>query len=110
MNFRTTKRQKENFGDTCIRIFCATVALLIFLFPAACAKSSVPSPATPSQPAQSAATSDLQPVEFDACTLFSAAEATQILGTPVRPITNVSEDARTRRPVPLRVVGAVMSR
>jgi hypothetical protein len=32
---------------------------------------------------------DPQPVSFDACTIFSAADAAQVLGVPVRPITNV---------------------
>jgi len=30
-----------------------------------------------------------QPLHFDACTVFSAADAAQVLGVPVRPITNV---------------------
>jgi hypothetical protein len=32
---------------------------------------------------------DPQPVDFDACTIFSSADAAQVLGVPVRPITNV---------------------
>jgi hypothetical protein len=32
---------------------------------------------------------DPQPVDFDACTIFSAADAAQVLGVAVRPITNV---------------------
>jgi hypothetical protein len=32
---------------------------------------------------------DPQPVEFNACTVFSAADAAQVLGVPVRPITHV---------------------
>jgi hypothetical protein len=32
---------------------------------------------------------DSQPLNFDACTVFSAADAAQILGVPVRPITHV---------------------
>jgi len=70
-------------------LFSAGITSLIFLFSAACGKTSAPSPASPPEPVQSAATSDPQPVEFDACTLYSAAEAAQIRGTPVRPITNV---------------------
>lgn len=32
---------------------------------------------------------DPQPVEFNACTVFSAADAAEVLGVPVRPITHV---------------------
>ncbi len=32
--------------------------------------------------------SDPQPVAFDACTIFTAADAAQVLGVPVRPVTN----------------------
>jgi hypothetical protein len=35
------------------------------------------------------AQADPQPVDFDACTIFSSADAAQVLGIPVRPITNV---------------------
>jgi hypothetical protein len=33
--------------------------------------------------------SDPQPVSFNACTIFSAADAAQVLGVPVRPVTTV---------------------
>lgn len=39
-------------------------------------------PATPRQ-------ADPQPVDFNACTIFSSADAAQVLGAPVRPVTNV---------------------
>jgi hypothetical protein len=42
MNFLTTKHRKKNFGDTgdtFVRLFCATLALLISVFTAACGKS-----------------------------------------------------------------------
>src|SRR5215467_11539753 len=32
---------------------------------------------------------DSQPLSFDACTVFSAADAAQVLGLPLRPITHV---------------------
>jgi hypothetical protein len=40
-------------------------------------------------PAAAPAQADPQPVDFDACTIFSSADAAQVLGVPVRPITNV---------------------
>jgi hypothetical protein len=40
-------------------------------------------------PAAAPAQADPQPVNFDACTIFSSADAAQVLGVPVRPITNV---------------------
>jgi hypothetical protein len=45
--------------------------------------------AAPSVPAAAPAQADPHPVNFDACTIFSSADAAQILGVPVRPITNV---------------------
>lgn len=35
------------------------------------------------------AQADPQPVDFDACTIFTPTDAAQVLGVPVRPITNV---------------------
>jgi hypothetical protein len=55
--------------------------LCAFLLVLAAAATSVP----PTAPAQA----DPQPVNFDACTIFSSTDAAQILGVPVRPITNV---------------------
>jgi hypothetical protein len=55
--------------------------LCAFLLVLAAAATSVPATA----PAQA----DPQPVNFDACTIFSSTDAAQILGVPVRPITNV---------------------
>jgi hypothetical protein len=89
MNLRATKRRYQHFREKYSRLSSVCITSLIFLFSAACGKSSAPSPASPREPVQSAATSDPQPVEFDACTLYSAAEAAQLLGTPVRPVTNV---------------------
>jgi len=40
-------------------------------------------------PAPVAAQGDPQPLDFDACTVFSATDAAQVLGVPVRPITHV---------------------
>ena len=45
--------------------------------------------AATSVPAAAPAQADPQPVDFDACTIFSSADAAQVLGVPVRPITNV---------------------
>ena len=45
--------------------------------------------AATSAPAAAPAQADPQPVDFDACTIFSSADAAQVLGVPVRPITNV---------------------
>jgi hypothetical protein len=42
-----------------------------------------------SVPAAAPAQADPQTVNFDACTIFSSADAAQVLGVPVRPITNV---------------------
>jgi hypothetical protein len=55
--------------------------LCAFLLVLAAAATSVPAAA----PAQA----DPQTVNFDACTIFSSADAAQVLGVPVRPITNV---------------------
>ena len=54
-----------------------------------CACLLLPSAAAPSGPAAAPAQADPQPVNFDACTIFSSADAAQVLGIPVRPITNV---------------------
>src|SRR5437588_4668395 len=40
-------------------------------------------------PAAAPAQADPQPVDFDSRTIFSSADAAQVLGVPVRPITNV---------------------
>ena len=45
--------------------------------------------AATSVPAAAPAQADPQPVDFDACIIFSSADAAQVLGVPVRPITNV---------------------
>ena len=55
----------------------------------ACACLLVLAVAATSLPAATPAQADPQPVNFDACTIFSSADAAQVLGVPVRPITNV---------------------
>ena len=45
--------------------------------------------AATSVPAAAPAQAEPHPVDFDACTIFSSADAAQVLGVPVRPITNV---------------------
>lgn len=54
-----------------------------------CACLSVLAAAATSVPAVAPAQADPQPINFDACTIFSSADAAQVLGVPVRPITNV---------------------
>lgn len=54
-----------------------------------CACLSVLAAAAASVPAVAPAQADPQPINFDACTIFSSADAAQVLGVPVRPITNV---------------------
>lgn len=51
------------------------VGLLIFVAPAASIRAAAPRQG--------------DPVDFNACTIFSAADAAQVLGVPVRPITSV---------------------
>jgi len=62
-------------------------SLLVLSF--ACGESFAPP--TSATPAATPNTSqgDPQPISFDACTIFSAADAAQVLGVPVRPVTNV---------------------
>jgi hypothetical protein len=57
--------------------------------PLLCACLLVLAAAATSVPAAAPGQTDPQPVNFDACTIFSAADAAQVLGVPVRPITNV---------------------
>jgi hypothetical protein len=57
--------------------------------PLLCACLLVLAAAATSVPAASPWQADPQPVNFDACTIFSSADASQVLGVPVRPITNV---------------------
>lgn len=57
--------------------------------PLLCACLLVLAAAATSVPAAAPGQTDPQPVNFDACTIFSSADASQVLGVPVRPITNV---------------------
>jgi hypothetical protein len=57
--------------------------------PLLCACLLVLAAAATSVPAASPGQADPQPVNFDACTIFSSADASQVLGVSVRPITNV---------------------
>jgi hypothetical protein len=54
-----------------------------------CACLLVLTAAATSVPAAAPAQGDPQPVNFDACTIFSSADAAQVLGVPVRPITHI---------------------
>jgi hypothetical protein len=54
-----------------------------------CASLLVLAAAATSVPAAPPAQADPQPLDFDACTIFSSADAAQVLGVPVRPVTNV---------------------
>jgi len=71
------------------RIRLAGISSLLLFLLAGCSKNSGSPSATSPEPARTAAVSDPQPVELDACTLLSAADAARILGVAVRPITNV---------------------
>jgi hypothetical protein len=57
--------------------------------PLLCACLLVLAAAAASVPVAAPAQADPQPVDFDACTIFSSADAAQVLGVPVRPITSV---------------------
>jgi len=70
------------------RVLIGVTAGMILVLFASCSKTAS-SPAAESTPVSAKASSDPQPVEIDACTLFSAADAARILGMPVRPVTNV---------------------
>jgi hypothetical protein len=54
-----------------------------------CACLLVLAAAATSVPATAPTQADPQPVDFDACTIFGSIDADQVLGVPVRPITNV---------------------
>jgi hypothetical protein len=76
MSFHTAKAHVQHSQ---YRIFPALVCACLLVL--AAAATSIPAAAPPQ--------ADPQPVNFDACTIFSSADAAQVLGIPVRPITNV---------------------
>jgi hypothetical protein len=80
------QQKRRNRYSICIPAGMAAVALMLCC---GCGESGAPSKPIPAKAAQPAANSGQQPLGFDACTLFSADEAAQILRTPVRPVTNI---------------------
>lgn len=73
------------------RIVQALFAVAVFVLAAAGLYSSFSLQVSASSRAAAVpAQSDPQPVAFDACTMFSAADAAQVLGVPVRPVVNVA--------------------
>jgi hypothetical protein len=65
-------------------------ACLLLGLSAAYSKTVVPPPFATPISAADLSQGDPQPLNFDACTIFSAADAAEVLGVPARPITNVS--------------------
>jgi hypothetical protein len=86
MPLQTAIQTKQNSRNRYSRSFSTGVVALVLMFCYGCGKSS--SPPTSKQ-ADPPASPGPQPLEFDACTLFSADQAAQILGTPARPVTNI---------------------
>jgi hypothetical protein len=71
------------------RIVSALLFMCLLLGRAAAYSKTVVPAATPI-PAAPHAQGDPQPLNFDACTIFSAADAAQILGVPVRPYSSLA--------------------
>lgn len=80
------------------RVYGFIAGMIILVSSASCSKPSSPA-AAESAPAVAKTSADPQPIGFDACTLFSAADASHILGMPVRiRPTNVSGCAYEGKP------------
>jgi hypothetical protein len=75
------------------RIIAALLCACILVLAATAASVTTPVAVAAHKPkllgSPTAGQADPQPVDFDACTIFSSADAAQVLGVPVRPITNV---------------------
>jgi hypothetical protein len=71
------------------RIVSGLVLACSLVLSFACSKSFAPAASATPASTRNMAQGDPQPLNFDACTIFSAADAAQILGVPVRPVTNV---------------------
>ena len=89
MPLQTARRKKRNQSNRYTRSFPAALAAVVIVLWCGCGKSSAPSQSKAAESAQTAAAAGPQPLEFDACTLFNADQAGQILGTPARPVTNI---------------------
>ena len=84
-------------SGTPLRVVGVLAGMMMLVF-VSCSKPAS-TPAAESAPAAAKASADPQPIAFDACTLFSAADATRILGMTVRPTpTNVSGCAYEGKP------------
>ena len=70
------------------RMLVGVTAGMILVLSASCNKPTG-NPSGQAPASAKASSPDPQPTQFDACTLFSAADAAHILGMPVRPVTNV---------------------
>ena len=79
--------------DSQQRIIPALLCACLFVLAASAASVTTPVRAAAHTlkllPRPTAGQGDPQPVDFDACTIFSSADASQVLGVAVRPITNV---------------------
>jgi hypothetical protein len=79
MSFHTDRFDRHAYSrHSQLRTISALVCPCLLVLAAA----AISLPAAPPQ-------ADPQPVNFDACTIFSSTDAAQVLGVPVRPITNV---------------------
>jgi hypothetical protein len=86
MPLQTAKQTKQSSRNRYSTNFLPGMVAVVLMLCYGCGKSSAPSTAKPADPP---AAPGPQPLEFDACTLFSADQAGQILGTPARPVTNI---------------------
>lgn len=80
------------------QVYGFMVGMTILVLSVSCSKPSSPAAAEPAS-AAAKASADPKPIDFDACTLISAADASHILGMPVRVRpTNVSGCAYEGKP------------
>jgi hypothetical protein len=90
MPFHTARFDMRARHDQYRMVSGLACACLLVLLLVPCSKSlAPPASATPIPASALRQAADPQPVNFDACTIFSAADAAQILGVPVRPVTSV---------------------
>jgi len=86
MPLYTAEQTTQKSGSRCLRGFLRGMVVVGLMFGYGCGKSSAPSTSKTADPPVAPGP---QPLEFDACTLFDANQAAQILGTPARPVTNI---------------------
>ena len=86
MPLQTAKQTKHSPRNRYSTNFLPGMVAVVLMFCYGCGKSNAPSTSKPADPP---AAPGPQPLEFDTCTLFSADQAGQILGTPARPVTNI---------------------